>query len=326
MPVPAADAGPLPALSLEDAQCPLGCTAPAATVCTAPDRLHGMPGRFTVVRCTDCGLMRTSPRPPEARMHHFYPEQYQPYVGTRTDHSAVRQRQRLWRRLVRGVFRFRTQCAPPLPPGRLLDVGCASGDYLLRMAAKGWDVTGIEPSAHAARHARSLGLAVHEGAPQTAPPPPAPYDLITAWMVLEHCHHPVDTLRLLHQWAAPEGMMALSVPNAGALEFRLFKDAWFALQLPTHLFHFTPQSITRVLQAGGWRVQRIMHQRTLVNVLGSMGNHLVERESTAAIGRALLARTNAPGILNHALYPVAAVAALFGQTGRMTVWAQREDD
>src|SRR2546423_609675 len=44
------------------------------------DRLHGLPGRFGLVRCTTCGLVRLSPRPAPSALPRYYPvEDYPPH-------------------------------------------------------------------------------------------------------------------------------------------------------------------------------------------------------------------------------------------------------
>ncbi|NJB68940.1 2-polyprenyl-3-methyl-5-hydroxy-6-metoxy-1,4-benzoquinol methylase [Desulfobaculum xiamenense] len=308
-----------------EAPCPLGCTSGDTVLLTGRDRSHGMPDTFRVLRCNTCGVARTSPRPTPEAMPLFYPDDYSPYEGTRMDDTAIARKMAPWRRALRSVFRFDTQAVPPCQPGRLLDVGCASGAYIQFMAAQGWDVAGIEPSPSASAHARSQGLNVHTGTPQDAPAPDTPYDLVTAWMVVEHLFDPVGTLRLLHGWTRPGGWLAISVPDISALEFKIFGETWYPLQDPTHLLHFTPESIARLLAAAGWTTTRVIHQRTLANLLGSMGNALLDTPRTSALGRLLLRRTETPGILNHALYPLAALAAACGQTGRMTVWARRDE-
>ena len=72
-----------PDVVLEDADCPLGCPRSDETVLAGRDRLHGLPGRFQVVRCRSCGLMRTNPRPSPGTIGFYYPEDYHPYRNTR---------------------------------------------------------------------------------------------------------------------------------------------------------------------------------------------------------------------------------------------------
>ena len=48
----------------------------------------------------------------------------------------------------------------PTGPARLLDVGAANGEFLLRMRALGWEVAGLEPDPVAASLAQAAGFDV----------------------------------------------------------------------------------------------------------------------------------------------------------------------
>jgi SAM-dependent methyltransferase len=311
--------------ALEDIPCPLGCAdTQDKLVITGRDRLHKLPGEFKVVRCGVCGLMRTNPRPTPETMGYYYPHDYSPHHRppaqrvTLRDHIAARAHRLLnaWR-------------IPDLPPGRLLEFGCGPGGYLLWMAHQGWRPTGLETSPAAAEMAQSLGYPVHIGPLEDAPRPEIPYDLSVGWMVVEHLHDPIKALRNLNAWTRDNGWLALSVPNAASKESSYFGDSWFALDLPRHLYHFTPITITSVLKRAGWGVRKIYHQRNVDNLFASCG-YLLENASDSRISRWLareLVRfpTNVPlHFLTYPfLFPIACVLAAFGQTGRMTVLAQK---
>lgn len=309
-------------IQLEQVSCPLGCPKDDETILIGRDLLHDLPGEYTVVKCRTCGLMRTNPRPTQDSIGVYYPENYGPYLGTRVQQRELTPgiRTRL-RSLAGRMCNFNTTPLPMLEPGRLLEVGCASGAFLHQMAGRGWQVEGIEFSGLAARAAADLGYPVHVGPLETAPAPREPFDLIVGWMVLEHLHDAVGGLKKLHEWAKPGAWLVLSVPNAAAFEFRLFKDRWYALQVPTHLYHFTPQSLARVLQAGGWTVQRVRHHRLLSNLIASLG-YLLRDMGYTGLGRKLIAFPEQGGKWHLVLYPLAWILSAFGQTGRMTVWAR----
>lgn len=306
---------------LEDKPCPLGCESADELVLQGRDILNGLPGEFNVVRCRGCGLMRTNPRPTPASIGMYYPDNYGPYVHTAAEVS--RKQLPGWKRFIKRFITPDDNHVPSLPPGRMLEVGCASGSYLQSMASAGWQVQGIEFSPHAAQNARARGFEVHAGAIESAPEPGHPFDLIVGWMVLEHLHEPVRALTRLAGWTEPGGWLVLSVPNAASLEFRVFKDCWYALQLPCHLSHFTPRTLTRMLQRGGWRVQEIHHQQNLSNLVASMGHVLEQRQRAPRLAAALRRFPNMPGWPRYAMYPFAKAASWFGQTGRMTVWARK---
>ncbi len=314
---------------LESCSCPLGCPPKDQPVLVGRDRLHGLPGEFPVVRCQACGLLRTDPRPTPQAMRAYYPDDYGPYLGTRVVEAPSIPRP-LWRRVAAAVVRrltdSRAESLPALAPGRMLEIGCASGDFLDRMARRGWQVEGIELSETAAAEARRLGHTVHVGMLETAPEGLGPFDMVVGWMVIEHLHDPVQGLRRLRAWTRPGGWLVVSVPNAASYELRLFKDRWYALHLPNHLWHPTPASLRAVLQRGGWSLERIIYHRDLRNVLGSLGYALRDRGGAPRLADWLENYPERGGRLQWALHPLAFALALLGQTGRMTVWARREDE
>jgi SAM-dependent methyltransferase len=310
-------------IALEDAGCPLNCPRSDEAILTGRDLLHDLPGEFTIVRCRICGLMRTNPRPTPGSMQFYYPDDYGPYLGTQV--QAAASRPRLFaslRKVARKLFEFNTTRLPNLPAGRMLEIGCASGVFLHKMAAEGWQVEGIEFSPKAAATARALGYPVHAGSLETAPAPAEPFDLIVGWMVLEHLHDPVLVLKKLKEWIRPGGWLVLSTPNAGAAEARVFQNSWYSLHLPNHLFHYSKKTIRIVLAAAGWQLDKIHFHRVLIDPIASFG-YVLRKIGASRLGDRLIKFPQQPGYWLYALYPLAAVAAAIGQTGRMTIWARK---
>jgi len=206
----------------------------------------------------------------------------------------------------------------------MLEVGCASGSFLSQMARAGWEVSGIEFSEIAGMAARALGHHVHIGALETAPPPDPdrPYDLVVAWMVLEHLPDPVQALRRLAAWSRPGAWLAMSVPDAGSLEFRLFRSNWYALDLPRHFFHFTRRTLGDVLRAGGWTVRRMLWHSNPNNLLQSLRYVCLDRgwQATANGLQSIIDGRRGPRLR----LLLGRLLGLMHASGRMTVWAQRD--
>lgn len=311
-----------PQVELEEVDCPLGCLPHDQTVVIGRDRIHHLPGEFSVVRCQTCGLMRTNPRPTAATIGFYYPDSYSPYQSTQITLTATPQSpDRVWKRLIRHVFNKDSKHLPPLQPGRLLEIGCASGCFLHQMAQRGWQVAGVELSEKAGEMARSLGYAVHAGALATAPEPTEPYDLVVGWMVLEHLHDPIQALQLLQRWTKSGGWLVLSVPDAGSVEFRIFKDAWYGLHLPNHLYHYTRQTLTSVLERGGWKLERVFWHHNSRNLLEGLRYRCIDRGWETAEHYVLAVikkrrQRTARAVLGKCL-------GMLHASGRMTVWARR---
>lgn len=313
---------------LERTACPLGCAVGDVPVLRGRDRLHRLPGEFPVVRCRGCGLMRTDPRPSPETIGFYYPDDYGPYQSTKVDPvpSTPGASSRSWKNRVRQLFQFNTERIPPVAePGRMLEIGCASGGFLHRMAHKGWEVEGIEFSPRAGAAARQLGYPVHIGALEDAPDPLQPYDLVVGWMVLEHLHRPLFALQKLWRWTRPGGWLVLSVPNAASFEFRLFRERWYALGLPIHLYHFTPRTLGLLLRRSGWQADRWFFQRDLANTVASLGYVLEDQPVLPQIADAMTNYPDNRGRKDFYLYPLAFLLSLLRQTGRMTIWARRVD-
>lgn len=281
-----------------------------------------------MVRCRSCGLLRTNPRPTADSIAFYYPAEYRPHRGNRVPQGETVRPP--WRSklaaLVWRIFESNAERLPPIAPGRMIEIGCGSGGFLRRMERRGWQAEGIEFSPSAGAEAQRAGLSVQIGPVEAASPPSEPSDLIVGWMVLEHLHDPVETLRTIRGWTRPGGWLVASVPNSACWEFRAFGEFWYALHLPNHLWHPAPESLRRVLEAGGWRMERLFYHRDVKNVIGSAGHWLTERRILRPLARWMVEYAGREGRIWHfLLHPIGRLAAVLRQTGRMTVWARRLD-
>lgn len=226
-------------------------TAPFAVV---PDllleRIHV---KATLVRCRQCGLVYQNPRPTLAEMGEHYPPEYEPYV----DHAAQPKRNWLLQKAIQHGTNKRCRFVTRHKPnGRLLDIGCAMGGFLLGMRELGgWNVAGVEVNHAVAEAARQRhGLDVFAGTLEEAAYPAASFDAVTLWDVLEHLHDPGPTLTEIHRVLRDEGIVVIRVPNLASWDAALFGTAWAGLDAPRHLYIFTPESLTALLEKAGFQV------------------------------------------------------------------------
>ncbi|MDQ6709427.1 MAG: class I SAM-dependent methyltransferase [Candidatus Dormibacteraeota bacterium] len=138
--------------------------------------------------------------------------------------------------------------------GRVLDVGCATGDFLDVARQRGWDVLGVDPSP-ARDQAVAAGLPIVGMTIHDADVAPGSVDLITFWDVLEHIGNPGADLHHALTLLSPGGVVAATVPDAGTFAARVSGARWFGYKTAgEHLQFFTPRTLARTFANAGFEM------------------------------------------------------------------------
>lgn len=229
---------------------------------------HTSERTFDIHRCQQCGLGRTLPLLEGEELSHAYPiVYYQIDENLKLEHHPLSRKFRLDR-----IDALRRHSAGK----RLLDVGANTGMFVKTAKEEGFDAEGVEISADAVNFGRTTwDLPLHLGTLDTFEPTAGEYDAVTLWHVWEHLPDPrgaaASAIRLLRSG----GLLALAVPNFGSLQARAFGSRWFHLDVPRHLFHYTPEAMSRLLRAAGFQdidVRFGSPQHDWAGILGSMMN------------------------------------------------------
>ncbi|MBM3817897.1 MAG: class I SAM-dependent methyltransferase [Acidimicrobiia bacterium] len=313
--------------------CPICGKSPVLPLfgATSPEASDGP--EFLLVRCQGCGLVRLDPPPSAAQLAAAYRDQYSPataatgasLIATWGARLFLTARKRRIERLARGR--------------RLLDVGCGTGDFLNVMHEAGWDVAGVEPNAEARRRApASLQERIVDTLDAVSG---APFDVITLWHVIEHLPSPAADIEKLTTLLRPGGALFIAVPNFASWEAAIGGTRWFHLDLPRHLYHFTPETLSHLLDDHGFTVDRIDFFSWIYNVFGAWQtllnrvvperNYLYRRwrQRMPQPARGSRWRSTICSVLSYAIAPAAAVvavalsaaAALAGRSGTIEVVA-----
>ncbi len=226
---------------------------------------------YRIHRCHRCDLLFVANVPDAKSLAAHYGDTYlaraAPYAG-RLDSpdSASRRNARMRVRAIRDE----------IPEGRLLDVGCAGGDFLIEASAH-FDVQGVEVTDESAARARASGLSVSV-APDLSELVTGgrPFDVITLWDVIEHLPDPLGTLRQARALLRPGGALYMTTGDAASFVARISGKRWHLLTPPLHLFFFTPSSVLWMLDRAGFSPSKISYpaQKT---VLGFAAFKLADR-------------------------------------------------
>ncbi|MFQ5513654.1 MAG: class I SAM-dependent methyltransferase [Myxococcota bacterium] len=206
-------------------------------------------GGRAFLRCVACRLVRVDPLPePEQIAPHYDASYREGTYAAFAEAGGTRG----------GIASYRLEIVRELSPSGLwLDIGCSSGDFLEAASRVGVEVEGIDVSEEAVRRARARGLRAR-CIPVEGFEPEAPYDLVTAFDVIEHVRDPRGFVRRLRDWLAPRGHLVLTLPNVSSVYPRLLmRRHWFYYLPHEHLFYFEPRTITRLLREEGFGVQRV---------------------------------------------------------------------
>lgn len=224
---------------------------------------------YRVLFCPDCRHGYASPRPERL---------WQQYEDVEDPAYLKRQPERLLSalRVLRKITNHR-------PSGRLLDIGCATGDFL-DAARRHYDAEGLELSRWASEVARGRGLMVHRS-DLAGFHPSKPYDLLTLWGVIEHFEQPIEEIRRMNGLLRRGGLVCLWTGDIASLPARLFGKQWWYIQ-GQHLQVFSRRSLRSAFAQAGFKeiwVGRYPHVATL----GSVAKSLSRYPAVGAIARSL---------------------------------------
>ena len=213
-----------------------------------------------IVQCRSCGLVFVSQRPATpGEAAGIYSQDY--FEGGRpdgyTDYNASEETLRHQaRRVLRRLRRYQ-------PSGRLLELGCAYGFFLLE-ARQHFEVQGVEISPFAAEQARKRGLQVVAGEFQNIPFAAAGFSAVCLFDCIEHLVDPFEYLRKIHSVLERNGVVALTTGDIGSQYARWSGRKWRLMTPPQHLFFFSAKTLKEMLVRTGFEVLGISYPWKLV--------------------------------------------------------------
>lgn len=255
------------------------------------DRLFDAPGEWTFKECSRCGLMFLDPRPTPVHLKKAYANYHTQLVPDPLNAHGGKKGsllRRIYRGMKDGYLHRRWGCRSDLPRwqvflaplvylwptlradldfsvmylevtpgGRLLDVGCGSGELLERLNGWGWQGEGLDFDELAVRMARKRGLKVRHGTLETQEYPDESFDAIVMSHVIEHVPEPLLFLQGCYRIIKPNGRLVLVTPNKESWTHKVFKQNWRGLEPPRHLCVFAPRTLSTYAQKAGFRERKL---------------------------------------------------------------------
>jgi len=138
------------------------------------------------------------------------------------------------------------------PSGKLLEVGCARGDFM-QVAREHFDISGVEPNRELAAISGKIAP-VHQDIIERTPW--SAFDVIASFHVIEHVDSPRSFIQAAAERLKPGGLLVIETPNIDSLPYKLFKSRWRQF-IPEHYFFFDRKSISRLFAECGLRTEDV---------------------------------------------------------------------
>ncbi|MCX8997032.1 class I SAM-dependent methyltransferase [Rhizobiaceae bacterium BDR2-2] len=252
--------------------CPVCRSADATPVSGLDRRLK----RLKTMACRGCGLFYTNPMPTSAELERYYRDYYRfDYQWSVSGPNERRRRKRRKEADTRSAHVLGL-----LPAGaRTLDFGAGSGEFVSAMLDAGFDAHGFEPGEDYGGYARGLhgdriSIATWQKMEYSEP-----FDMISAFHVLEHLADPVAAIRKAAGWLKPDGLFYIEVPDMVASYTRKAFGAFhFA-----HLVGFNHYNLCLAAAEAGLHPVKVIAG---TGVIFSKAPHDTDREALGALGSA----------------------------------------
>lgn len=200
-------------------------------------------------QCKDCDFMFLNPQPSDEALAQIYSTGHFPYEQSLEGKEHIQEMKLATAELY--LEELLALCGESR--GRLLDVGCGNGDFLVAARAQGFEVEAIELNEQAVKKANArLGKeCVRCGNIETTELPENYYDVCVLFDTLEHTRDPIAVLRKVHNSLKAGGVLYVVVPSLDSWSSKLLENNWMKFKTE-HLQYFDNQTIQYALWKAGF--------------------------------------------------------------------------
>jgi 2-polyprenyl-3-methyl-5-hydroxy-6-metoxy-1,4-benzoquinol methylase len=263
---------------------------------------------FKLYKCNSCTTQFIYPLPDDDELNEAYSDPLY-HKETRYETNQLNSAyQRLWEKRLKRINYIGYQ------KGFLLDIGCATGNFLKIAENLGWDITGIEKSTNAAKIAKErLGNNNIKLNDLLTTNFDHQFNVVTAWALIEHVLNPLAYFEKMNELLIEEGLLVISTPNTSSIGKYIQKKKWRYYIPPHHLFYFNTNNIKKILFESGFKI-------TMIKTIFSYRN-LFEEES----GLNLLYQKNKLFriLIKIVFFPLKMISDLFSLGDTLEVYATK---
>jgi SAM-dependent methyltransferase len=206
---------------------------------------------FTIAVCKSCEFRFLNPRPDENAIGKYY---HSPDYVAHSNKSwglmthlyrIARQRNLKYKYEILSKY---------IGSGKVLDIGCATAEFLEYMRQKNWEIAGMEPDPYVREKTaveKQIDIVGKDGLKIF---PSQSFQLITLWHVLEHVHRLDEQIEEIKRLLSENGFLVLALPNPDSYDASYYGKYWAGFDLPRHLYHFSPADVETLFQKYGFNL------------------------------------------------------------------------
>jgi len=242
------------------------------------DKMYNIKGNYPLNICNNCGLIFLNPQPNREEISKHYPKKK--YYSLKEAPSS--KKRKLTDKLIypaNGSILLKLLLNPIRPflrttkiikNGKILDVGCGTGNFLRKMKKYNMKCYGIEPNDFDKKNAKKHKLNIFHGTLTQAKYPDNYFDVITINHVLEHVNNPTRTLEELRRILKPNGTLIITVPQSNSLAHKIFKKYWIHLDIPRHIYQYSTITLKKYAKKTGFKIETITYKQRPFGFSGSI--------------------------------------------------------
>jgi len=210
---------------------------------------------FAISKCNNCGFLFTNPRPKARKLSSYYKSD--DYISHSNSRKGFQNLLYQWVRnyTIAGKLKLINTYKQQ---GSILDIGCATGEFLNYCKTKKWNALGIEPDESARQKGIEKYSLVIEDESHLTTISKDSFDVITMWHVLEHVPLLNERIDQLHKLLRADGYLFIAVPNANSQDAKFYNSFWAAYDVPRHLYHFTKDTIALLFSKHSFDLAKIV--------------------------------------------------------------------
>ena len=252
----------------------------------AREMMFGLRDEFEYLECGNCGCLQIKEIP--ENITKYYPDNYYSYQSKGEDqliqNSFTKTLKRNLKKKVLNYYLRGDSLTGKLisskyksyypwikkntltSRSKILDVGCGSGELLLKMYNDGFrDLTGVDPYIRQEINYKS-GITIYKKQLEELT---EKYDLIMLHHAFEHMDQPLEILKKMFHLLNNKGFVMIRIPVAACFAWRKYGVNWVQLDPPRHFFLHTTRSMQILCEQSGFRLMDVVYDSYALQFTGS---------------------------------------------------------